>query len=88
MNITDVDKFVAQVLLAFWTIDQLPTPNVYTGLCAWLNQTSVLLPVTFLNDQFHAVAFELASVNRTATGVVPPVVLALKLALVLFQTVI
>jgi hypothetical protein len=28
MNITDVDKFVAHVLLAFWTIDQLPAPKV------------------------------------------------------------
>jgi hypothetical protein len=48
----------------------------------------VLLPVTFLNDQFHAVVFELLSVNWTACGVTPPVLFTENDAFVLFQTVI
>jgi hypothetical protein len=48
----------------------------------------VLFPVTFRNDQFHAVALLDASVNWIACGVTPPVLLTVKEAFVLFHTVI
>jgi hypothetical protein len=88
INTVWYDKLVAYALLAFRTIDQLPTPNVYTGLWVVVHQTCVLLPVTFRNDQFHAVSLLDASVNWIACGVTPPVELTVKLAFVLFQTVI
>ena len=46
------------------------------GFGQLLHHTSVLFPVTFLNDQFHAVGvLEEVSVNFTVSGAVPDVVL-------------
>jgi len=69
------------VLFAVNFIDQLPNPNVYTGFWLWLNQTSVLFPVTFLKLQFHAVGvlFDV-SLNWTGVGAVPLVTLLVKFA--------
>ena len=46
-----------------------------------LNHTCVLFPVTFLNDQFHAVGVLVEiSVKVTVKGAVPPLTLGVKLA--------
>jgi hypothetical protein len=75
--------FCPPEFVAFSLIDQLPTPNVYdTFLVApELNQTTVLFPVTFWKDQFHAVGvFVLVSLNCTANGAVPELTFVVKLA--------
>jgi hypothetical protein len=69
-------------LEAFSTIEKFPAPNVSAGLCSVLHQISVLLPVTFRNDQFQDVGvFAEVSVKVTANGAVPLVALGVKLAI-------
>jgi hypothetical protein len=81
MKVTWDERADPAVLEAFSTIEKFPAPNVWAGSGNVLNQISVLLPVTFLNDQFHAVgAFEEVSVNCTGSGAVPLVTSAVKLA--------
>ena len=69
------------LLDAFSTMEKFPVPNVCAGFWTVLHDTSVLLPVTFLNDQFHAVGEPVeVSLNCTASGAVPLVTFAVKLA--------
>jgi hypothetical protein len=81
MKVTWDESADPAVLEAFSTIEKFPAPKVWAGSGNVLNQISVLLPVTFRYDQFHAVGvFEEVSVKVTAKGAVPDVALGVKLA--------
>jgi phage gp29-like protein len=72
---------VPPVFVAFRWIYHVPTPKVYSGFWAVLNEITVLFPVLFRKYQIHDVGlFVEVSVNNTAVGAVPEDTFSVKLA--------